>query len=242
LQKFYIFAFLAILTYCSSGDYRADRFDSEKGNPNPGKISPKDKDIEEVFKIRPALKFPFKLGVYLSERSGYGWKFTEKDREEIISIGEELKKKGIISSLFFISQNIISNQSNYPYNSYSYRGNLDSLRNIRLAAARYNADAVLVLDPGVHVSKYANPLSVFYLTIVGLWVAPGNSREAHFSIYSSLWDTRTEFLFLTSEVEGIAKIFRPYAILEDSDAVESAKEKAVQNFKKEIVDSMGGLK
>ena len=109
------------------------------------------------------------------------------------------------------------------------------MKNIRLAAARYNADAVLIIDPKVRVNKYSNLLSIFYLTIIGLWIAPGNSREAHFTINSSLWDTRSEFLFLTTESEGIGKIFRPAALLEDSDAIEIAKGESIQAFKKDIL-------
>lgn len=230
----YLFWFIIFLfTYCSSGNYRAEKFSPD--NANPGKIAPKDKDIDDTFKIRPIAKTPYRLGIFLSEKGGDNWRFTEKDKMEIVSVCEDLKKKGILSTSFFISQNIITNQSQDYYGSFPYRGNPDSLRNIRLGAARYNADVVLILDSKVSMKRNTNPLSILYLTIIGLWIFPGTSVEVNFTINSSLWDTRSEFLFLTSESEGTGKILRPAAILDESDVIVSAKEESIQRFKKDLL-------
>ena len=100
-----IFILLILLSFihCSSGDYRAEKFSPDSANP--GKISPKDKDIEDTFKIRPIAKSPFRLGIFISEKGGFNWQFTEQDKSEVITVCDELKKNGILSSAFFISQN-----------------------------------------------------------------------------------------------------------------------------------------
>ena len=73
-----------------------------------------EQDIKAALELKPQLRFPFKLGVYLQAESrgpSYGypsglrpgeWRWTEADKSEILSWRKPLTKEGIVSDMFLI--------------------------------------------------------------------------------------------------------------------------------------------
>lgn len=187
-----------------------------------------DDEIRKIRDLKPQLQIPFKLGICLGEpRWSWGRTYTDKEKEQILSWTQELKAAGVVSEAFLVPRTLAAS---------------DDVKNIRMAAARLGADAVLEVRTGYDVDSYANPLSILYLTVAGMWVVPGSHRDVLYVFNGNLWDVGNEYLYLTMEAEGIGKIMRPWALIENEPAIEKAKDEALKNFGTELVRRMKALK
>src|SRR5262249_301621 len=113
--------------------------------------------------------------------------------------------------------------------------NGSSMKELRLAAAQHGADALLVLKGAYQTDSYANPAAVLNLTIVGGYVIPASHRDTLFIVQVGLVDVRDGFLYPSHESEGEGSIVRPTFIIEEKDAVEQAKKKAIDAFGPELI-------
>ncbi|WP_124328304.1 hypothetical protein [Desulfonema ishimotonii] len=194
-----------------------------------------DDDIRQTLERKPQIRFPFRLGVYFStpyyshySRHKSGWAGEERDIEWI----KQLTDEGIVSEVIPItSATITRNDKKEQY-----------LKSVRIAAARHNADAVLIVDYSYDVDRYNNFSAFLYLTIVGGYFIPGTHSDALVIMNGALWDVRNEYLYLTVETEGEANRIGPAFLLEDKVSVESAKEKALKDFREELIRRMRNLK
>lgn len=192
-----------------------------------------DAEINRILELKPQIKFPFKLGVYFSESYNRWYRDTKwnKDEQDITWL-EQLKSEGIISEVIPISSSTVSSDNDKK----------SFLKIIRLAAARHNVDAVLIIDYNYGVDRYNNYAAALYLTIVGGYLVPGTHSDALVLMSSAMWDVRNEYLYLTVDVEGDAQKIGPAFVLEDKDSVNFAKEKALKEMKEEVLKRIRSLK
>lgn len=113
-----------------------------------------------------------------------------------------------------------------------------TFRDIRLAAARYNADAILVIDGASAVDRYNNGHAWWYATGIGTYFAHGTESHALFMMEGTLWDVRTGYLYGTQTAEGETTLIGPATSLEDRDAIAEAKDVALERFGKEVADML----
>ncbi len=190
-----------------------------------------DDEIKRILELKPQIKFPFKLGIYFSE-SLYGWYRNikwEKDEKNIMWL-DQLKSDGIVSEIIPINSVTVSNDDQ------------SFLKTVRLAAARHNTDAVLIIDYNYGVDRYNNYSAFLYLTIIGGYLVPGTHSDSLVIMNGTLWDVRNEYLYLTVEVESDAKKIGPAFILRDEDSIKLARKKALKEFKEEILGRMRNIK
>jgi len=177
MKKSVVFLAAVVLCGCASGFDRAALRERLASAP----LQVTEADIKAALDLKPQLRFPFKLGVYLQTeergpnytypsgvRSGE-WSWSASDKERIVSWRTALVNEGVVSDLFIISDLIASGTD---------------LKRVRLAAARYGADAVLIIQGASQVDRYLNPLSFFYLTIV-----PGTNIDAIMMLQGAMWET-----------------------------------------------------
>lgn len=198
-------------------------------------------DISEVLKLKPQVQFPFKLGIYLdSGRAGYSepyprstteffWnvEWRAADKEKVLAALEPLKGRGVLSDAFFISTMTVSGRS---------------WEEVRLAAARHGADAVLVVRSVSQVDSYLNPLCLLNLLILPGWLVPASHRDALVVVAAALWDVRNGYLYATTDAEGTGSVVKPSFTIDDQQAIEKAKEKALADFAAEVARRIEGLK
>jgi len=145
-----------------------------------------DEEIARVLGLRPQLAPPFKLGVYF--RSSQRW--TGADKDALLGRLGPLVEAKAISQVIPISDSMIARED---------------LKSIRLAGARYGADAVLVVNGATQLDRYSNAGSALYWTIIGLFIVPGTSADALFLGSATLWDVRNEYLYASAEAEAIGR-------------------------------------
>lgn len=197
-------------------------------------------DIQRALELKPQLKFPFRLAVYLQpgstevtdrDRSTYygqpnrkpisikDWRWEGEDKDQILSMADKLKSDGVISDMFVIPQARVS------------RNDMES---IRLAAAEHGADAVLVVNGIADVDRYNNYSAFLYLTVVGLWLVPGTHADSLFVLDGAMWDVKNQYLYLSVESEGQASKMGPQMVLQSKESTNEAKKLALQSFTPEI--------
>ena len=157
-----------------------------------------DEEIAKVLALRPQIAPPFKLGVYF--RSTQRW--TGSDKDAVLGRVGRLVGAGPLSQVIPIADSVVTPR--------------EDLKAIRLAAARYGADAVLVVNGATQIDRYGNAASALYWTVIGLFVVPGTSADALFLGNATLWDVRNEYLYASAEAEGSEHaIGTPFSVDDD---------------------------
>lgn len=182
-----------------------------------------DKEIEKVLNLKPQLRSQFRLAVYLDQKTmNYWdypyWRWSEEDKDSIYSMLKNFDKN-IISEVFFIPGSMVG---------------VSNLKEIRLAAARHHADAVLIIRGINDLRIYANKWSFSYITIIAGWFVPGSDMDSYFKISATMWDVRNEYLYTTVEAESFNHTSKPAFLLEEEALVTKTKNEAFNSFNKEF--------
>lgn len=154
-------------------------------------------------------------------------KWMDMDKGVLMKELSPLQNEGIVADTFLLADSTIRGYD---------------VHKIRQAAARYGADAVLIVDGVGSVDRYNNGYAAWYATLIGAYVAPGTVSDALFMIHSSLWDARTERLYATQTVEGRSTLTGSAVLLEDSQVLAQAKTAALAEFGKRTVDEWRRLR
>ena len=206
-----------LLTACASGFDRGGL--QQQLNSQKGQFT--ETEIKKLYQLRPQIRFPVRLAV--APFSGYHTRWTQSDRDMVLRHFDPLQKEGILREVIFLPNLVMKKQS---------------ILAARRAAARYQADAVLVVNVAAEVDSYGNPLALFYLTIIGLWLAPGSHKDALCLGEAVLFDVGNEYIYLSAEADGEGSTWGPLALIEEQDAIDRAKKKALTNLCAEIVKRM----
>jgi hypothetical protein len=139
---------------------------------------------------------------------------------------EPLKERGALKDTFLLANSSVQGRT---------------LRDIRAAAARYDADAVLIVDGGSTVDRYNNGHAWWYVTGFGAYLAHGTESHALFMMQGTLWDVRSGHLYASPRAEGETTLVGPATSLEDRDAIAEAKKQALEKFGSALADTLQRL-
>jgi hypothetical protein len=117
----------------------------------------------------------------------------------------------------------------------------DDVRMIRKAAARYGADAVLIIDGVGAVDRYQNGSAAFYATLIGAYLAQGTNIDALFMIRATLHDARSERQSAPQLAEGQAHTVGPAMLVEERQVLTQAKERALARLGQQMLEQLRGL-
>ncbi len=215
-----------MIASCSSVDREQMRRELSRETPGiPSKLEFSSKGVEEIESIRPQLKAPFRLAVAPPLwRSDLHW--TAGERAEIESWRKELVDSGVLSDLVLIPPITYELGRHDPKSAFEQ---------VREAAARHHADAVLVIRDVEADSTRQNPLSVLYLTIVGCWIVPGSTAEAVSMMQGLILDNRNEYLYASCESEGSSKVTKPVSTIDLEDLRTGARVAALRELKSGLI-------
>lgn len=229
--------FLAILcmgsiTGCSStGSFARDDLREEIGIATPVY---REGSIEEAFKKTVNLPKPFSVAVYFKATdAGEDWRWSLEDKRKVLSQLRANVSEDYVSKIFLINNSV--EQTNLAMKGAQPNSRAEELANIRLAAAQYQADAVLIVDGIGKVSKSPNRWGTSYLLIAPALFVNGTTADSFFAINATLWDVRNEVLYLSLNAEGSVNKNYP-AAWGDSDQVyyEKSKQVALADLEKAI--------
>ncbi|WHZ16906.1 MAG: hypothetical protein OJF52_003756 [Nitrospira sp.] len=186
-------------------------------------------DIATTMALQARLPTAYRLAIYFKHKDfpaspalrKVDWVSADADRLQraLAPVQEE----GILRQSFLLANSTVQGTT---------------FRDIRLAAARYNADAILVIDGASAVERYNNGHAWWYATGIGTYFAHGTESHALFMMEGTLWDVRTGYLYGTQTAEGETTLIGPATSLEDRDAIAEAKDVALERFGKEVADML----
>jgi hypothetical protein len=175
----------------------------------------------------PNLPHPLRLALYFVERDMpirhkiRMAKWMGRDKDALMKGLTPLQNEGVVADTFLLADSTI-------------HGN--DVKKIRQTAARYDADAVLIVEGVGSVDRYNNGYAAWYATLIGAYLAPGTVSEALFMVSGSLWDARTERLYGTQTGEGRSKSVGSAVLVEDNQVLAQAKAAALDELGKRTVD------
>lgn len=195
-------------------------------------------EIKDAFNKKPNLPKAFKLAVYFKspslspnnshKLSSVDWRWTEQDKSILETIATDLKKDGVVSDVFPIVSSLLVDED---------------LRSLRLAAAKHQADALLVISGAGQTDRYINSLGWSYTLILPALFIPGSQAETLFVSNAALWDVRNEYLYLTAEAEATTnKTYIAAFGLRDKDLIDDAKTSSLNQLKVELSKMIRGSK
>ena len=185
-----------------------------------------DKEIQEVRALKPQLAFPCRVAVYLKPPIDGEWRWTSQDKEILDSSTKVLQTEGIASSVVLMSGMFAKD---------------GDLKQLRMEAARYGADALLVIQGIQQTDRYVNPAAMLNLTIVGGFIIPASHRDTLFLLEGVLVDVGNGCLYASVESEGEGSIVRPTFIIDDKEAISRAKKRALERLGPELVRHLRSL-
>lgn len=200
--------FTAVLAGCGTGFNREAMRERMKGDPAIfGEAA-----VQAIEALKPQLQFPCRLAV----APPLDWSaWSQAERDEIQSWAEPLRRAGVISEIVIIPRLIVDQRHAQP---------------LQAAAARFGADALLILAAATDVDRYVNPLSVSYLTIGAMWCIPGSHRDALTMIEGVMLDVRNGYLYAAAEAEGQARQVRPWMYADDEPVRKASRLEALKAF------------
>ena len=192
-----------------------------------------DQDVAKTLALQAQLPSPYRLAIFFKHKDfprsptlrKVDW--VSADAARIQRALEPVKEDGILQQSFLLANSTVQGTT---------------FRDIRLAAARYNADAILVVDGASAVDRYNNGHAWWYATGLGAYLAHGTESHALFMMEGTLWDVRSGYLYGTQTAEGETTLIGPASSLEDRAAIAEAKDVALERFGKELADMLRVLR
>ena len=172
---------------------------------------------------------PFRLGVFFADHEFPNHQSLRKvewlsaDREQLLQGLSPLQDQQQLADIFVLMDSTVQ------------AGNIDG---IRQAGARYGADAVLIVDGAGAIDRYNNGYAWLYPTLIGAYLAPGTESAALVMATGSLWAVHSEGRTPIQTVEGASKIVGSAVFVEDSAALQEAKQRALQALSTRIVEQL----
>jgi hypothetical protein len=225
---------VAVLAGCTTGFDRG----SMQTRLQKEDLQVTDSRVCEVLALKPQLTFPCRIAVHLA-CDGNDWRWTAADKKLLESWAVTLRQEGIASDVILMPSMFTPDHEGKSEDGSENRTRLTSLRG---SAARYGADALLVLKGAAQIDNHLNPAALANLTVIGGYVVPGSTCETLFVLQGCLLDVHNGFLYATVESEAEAKMIRPTFTLEARDAITRAKAKALADIGPELLKRMRSLR
>jgi rhombotail lipoprotein len=193
-----------------------------------------DEEVGRILSLKPQISSPFKLAVFFKPAAvthRYNFEsesFDDHDRELFEKTGRKLVKDGHISKFMSIPSSAVQGKQ--------------SLKNIRIAAARFGADAVLIINGVSDSERYNNGWSALYPLIVTGAFIPGTEVNSIFLSNATLWDVRNEYLYASAEAEGRGHTSGPAFTINEFEARHEAQNKSMKALANQINKNIRNLK
>lgn len=176
---------------------------------------------------------PFRLGVFFVDRNFPNRQSVKKvewlaaDRNQLLRLLATLQDERILTNTVVLMDATL-------------RGG--DIRGIRQAGARHGADMLLVVEGAAAIDRYNNRSAWWYSTLIGAYLASGTESDALVMATGALWAVRSEWQAPIQTVEGLSKVVGSAVLVEDSTALQEAKERAIQALGMRIIDQLRLLK
>jgi len=176
-----------------------------------------------------ALSPPVRLAVFFADHEFPNHQSLRKvewlsaDREQLLQGLASLRDQKLVTDIFVLMDSTVR---------------AENIAGIRHAGALYGADAVLILDAAGAIERYNNRYAWLYPTLIGAYLAPGTESTALVIVTGSLWAVSSDWQAPTQTAEGVSTIVGSAVFVEDSSALQEAKEHAIHALSTNIIEQL----
>lgn len=148
------------------------------------------------------------------------WKWTSRDKQQILGTLERLKKLGVLSSYTALDDSSISDP-----------------KSLQQRTAATGAKLLLVLHGAGDVDAGRNKASRLYPFLITTLFVPGNETESVFIVGAALWDAAQSESYVAITAQGEKRATSPLWFSDKDEIVAEAREKAVRQLKSDLYRS-----
>ncbi|MFO7900926.1 MAG: hypothetical protein R6V58_17930 [Planctomycetota bacterium] len=193
------------------------------------------KEVDRLLAMQPARPVPAKVLLYEVESSSTEIESAHKRlllrKETAAAMKAALEKTGLFEQIDFLPDIYLPPSAG------------DSLKTLRIAAARAHADGLLLYATETGYEVRLNWFAALYPTILGAFVAPG-TREAHLAESKAvLVDVKTGYIYQVFQSYGDDSRLAPPVFIDSGDLEYGARKAAMDGLAAlaaERVAAMGG--
>lgn len=190
-----------------------------------------DAEIRVAADVEPILTFPARVGIAridagrlspIPQAEAEAWSAMAKELGP--GWGEFLPISPLIAAL---ARKPLSKAERAGYGCVSHGPCIaQTVRDIRLAAARQHVDVVLIYETLSRSERTTNPLAITWLTLIGFYIAPSESIEADGIAQAVLLDVRNGYTYghASTTVKDAAATLS--TMINSSDAAKEVDDKA----------------
>ncbi len=240
-----VFFLISCTTYTqtTSGKAYLERYESQAQAAGAGAM---DADIREAADVEPILTFPARVGIARID-GGRLTPVPQAEAEAWLAMagdlgpgwGEFLPVSPLIAAL---ARQPLSKAEREGYGCGPYGPCIEqTVRDIRLAAARQHVDVVLIYETLSKSEQTTNPLAITWLTLIGFYIAPSESIEADGIAQAVLLDVRNGYTYgyASTTVEDAAATLS--TMINSSNAAEEVVDKAKLAAAIELTKEVGEM-
>jgi hypothetical protein len=159
-----------------------------------------DAEIREAADVEPILAFPARVGI---ARADGGWlsPVPRAEAEAWLAMARDLgpgwcEFLPVSPLIAALARKPLSKAERKGYGCGQYGPCIEqTVRDIRLAAARQHVDVVLIYETLSKSERTTNPLAITWLTLIGFYIAPSESIEADGFAQAVLLDVRNGYTY-----------------------------------------------
>ncbi len=215
-------------TQTTSGSEYLSRYAAQAQAAGAGAM---DAEISEAADVEPILTFPARVGIArivrgrlsaMPRAEAEAWSAMARDLGP--GWGEFLPVSPLIAAL---ARQPLTKAEREGYGCGAYGPCIEqTVRDIRLAAARQHVDVVLIYETLSRSERTTNPLAITWLTLIGFYIAPSESIEADGIAQAVLLDVRNGYTYgyASTTVEDAAATLS--TMIDASNAAEKVDDKA----------------
>ncbi|NGZ10064.1 MAG: hypothetical protein CV088_11865 [Nitrospira sp. LK70] len=224
---------LALSLTVSIGCASSQGFDRRAISEALGVDPAADQDPQLIIDRMSNVSLPCRLGVFFGDRNFSNRQSVKKvewlaaDRNQLLRLLATLQDERILTDTVVLMDATL-------------RG--EDIRGIRQAGARHGADMLLVVEGAAAIDRYNNRSAWWYSTLIGAYLAAGTESDAFVLTTGALWAVRSEWHAAIQTGEGVSKVVGSAVFVEDSTALQEAKERAIQALGTRIIDQLRLLK
>lgn len=174
--------------------------------------------IAEELARRPQLPGRPRVAVYFEPPAvdaGPRWRWSFEERQEIVRAAAEAHTL----DLFALPPGAVS---------------ASDLGSVRLAAARFGAEAVLIVRGRYEQERRDNLWAATYVFLLPVLFAPAQEQETVFITDATLYDVRNGYIYLAAEGEASQSQQRAHVWIRGEEGVDTSRREAVRLLSEEL--------
>ncbi len=179
-------------------------------------------EVDRLYALRPARPVPRRVLLYGVESSGETHISSARKRLLLRKETSDAMKSALEETRLFAEVDFLP-ELYLPTD-------VQDLKTLRLAAARAQADALLIYSTEAGFEYEPNALCILYPTIIGAFVAPGSKGASLAVSQAVLVDVKTGYIHRVFESYGEKSGIAPVALLDEEALEFEARKQAVQHL------------